>query len=766
MKIVESIRKGKQLEFCFDPEFISSTVDLSVFETQRVWMAVDRYAKDPGYPGLKLERLEGRAGRKRLWSVRASQELRILMARQGSSTVFLRAGHHDAIYELADRSAFVSPMSGRPGLIKVSRSGTVLESKDTREPTRIVPVSPSAVQADRRSILEHWANSDLLGAGFEQSEIDILRSVNADNLLDRWSNIEDETLSRVLELSEVSPEEWRQRQFLGDEEVDNDRFRRTIVERGPLSGLSSVLTSDEVSKLAAAPIEDWMIFLHPGQRPIVDRRYNGAARVRGSAGTGKTVVALHRAAALAKRFAAQDCDDTESHTKLWDSQGPTTADLDGGDTELPNTILFTTFVKHLPALFENLYERLPTVTRGAVEFINIDKLALRICREAGRNMILDPRKVHSTFAKAWNAIVKPETPLHRAGLSKDYLREEINAVMKGRGVDCLEEYLSMERTGRGTPFSPAMRQQAWDLRQEWDRQLTEADVVDFADVILTARDLANGRSSPMYRAAIVDESQDLTLVGLQLVRALVNAPSDIDRPDGLFIVGDGAQKIYPGGFTMAQAGVDVRGNSSVLRVNYRNSRQIIAAAMACTGKEKINDLGDEYTRGDAKSETLREGSKPILVLSEDLDSQVVFVAEEIKRLCDGGAVQLGDVAVCGSTNKLVNLAMAGLKHSGVDCQKLADFEGRSNDLVKVGTFHRIKGLEFKIVFILDLSAGRFPSPRFRGQTESEHTDRRTLQISQLFVAMTRARDFLYVLCSKNPSNVIDGELESFELVTG
>ncbi len=143
-----------------------------------------------------------------------------------------------------------------------------------------------------------------------------------------------------------------------------------------------------------------------------------------------------------------------------------------------------------------------------------------------------------------------------------------------------------------------MREQVWELRKEWDQRLGEVGIEDFPDVVRRARDITRQQPEPRYRVAIVDESQDLTLVGLQFIRALVSGADGTDRPDALFIVGNGAQKIDPGGFTLAQAGVDVRGNSTVLRVNYRNTREIVDAAMACTGSELVDDLGDEYTRGE------------------------------------------------------------------------------------------------------------------------------------------------------------------------
>ena len=723
------------VEVAFDPKFISSTLALDPVDNQRVWKAVDKYTNDPNAPSLNLERLGGAAGRKRLWSIRASLELRVLVAREGPTSVFLQAGHHDQIYALANRAAYVAPLVGSPGLIEVSRDTINLRTPPApNEPAG----RPRVIRDTEPSILGHWASSELAEAGFDEQVVSILRNTTVDTLLDVWPDIDDANLNLVLELSELSPHEWRQRRLVEEDSQADERFRRAIVERGALAGLSSVLMPHEIRRLAAAPIEDWMIFLHPDQRALVDRRFNGPARVRGSAGTGKTVVALHRAAALAKRR-------TEVRP------------------ELGAPILFTTFVKSLPPVLENLYARLPTSVPGAVEFINIDKLARRVCIEADHRPNVVPRMVESAFAKAFKNVVKRGSPLERASLTRAYLRDEVTAVIKGRGINSLDEYLEIRRTGRRVPFSASMRQQAWTLREDWDQRLADSGVVDFLDVVRMARDIAREQSIPRYEAAIVDESQDLTLVGLQLVLALIRGSSKHDQPDGLFIVGDGAQKVYPGGYTLSQAGIDIQGNSTVLRVNYRNPRSVIETAMACAGSEIVDDLGEEYARRDADFEATQEGAKPRLVRAKNSEDQLEFIAKHIGELEETGSISLGDIGVFAATNSRVKDALALLTNSGLGCQELTEFDGRPNQLTKLGTFHRSKGLEFKVVFLLDMSAGSFPSPRRAGQSEMEHSEQKALQLTQLFVAMTRARDSLYVLYSDEPSDALYEALDCFDI---
>ena len=717
----------------FDRDFFG-TQDLAPNDLSRVFRAIDKYVNSPDHPSLNLEQLKGRAGQKRLWTIRASQELRILLARQGDLTVFVRAGHHDAIYRLAEQSAFVVPAADAPGLISISRQPTLDEDTAPTRPT--LQTRPPTVE--RRSIVEHWTAMELEQAGFIESEVSKLRLATQDTLLDVWPELEEDQdkWELIWKCCEGKPETVLQGHLLPDDEAENVRFREAIIQRGALAGLSSLLTPEQVERLMSAPIEEWMIFLHPEQRALVDRRFNGPARVRGAAGTGKTVVALHRAAKLAERY----------------------------DTNAPNKrppVLFTTFIKSLPPVLENLYLRLPNRVARGVEFINVDRLANQLCREAGHRLRLDRNAAKQRFNRAYNVVVRPNTPLD--GQTREYLREEIDDVLKARGVESLDDYLRLERTGRKLGFTASMREQAWALHQEYNRLLSEAGLEDFRDVLRRARDIARGRE-PMYRAAVIDEAQDLSLVALQLVDALISDSNGERPPDSLFLVGDGAQKIYPGGFTLAQAGIDVRGNSAVLRVNYRNTREIIAAAMACAGSEPVDDLGDTFLRGEAEAEAQREGIKPFLVCAGDLQRQINYVAERVKRLCSTAEVAKSDIGVFVAHNNVVHRTISGLNREGIQSESLASFSGYPSDRLKVGTFHRAKGLEFKVVFLLGISADVFPGPRKRGQTEAEYEERRTLEMSQLFVAMTRARDGLFILCDEEPSDVLYEALDYLEEV--
>ena len=319
-------------------------------------------------------------------------------------------------------------------------------------------------------------------------------------------------------------------------------------------------------------------------------------------------------------------------------------------------------------------------------------------------------------------------------------------MIKGRAVESLEAYLELARTGRRAPMGRLQRTQVWELMECWDAQMVRHGTIDFADVTLRALEHARRRSRPSYSAVIVDEAQDLTLAGLQFLRALVNAPDrEADRPDGLFILGDGAQRIYPGGFTLRQAGVEVRGRTTVLTENYRNTSEIVDAAIAVAGDHRIEDLGEVFERGAESISTVRRGPRPLLIKIEGLDAQIDEIARYVGNLVgtDDGFGP-GDMAVLAPSNAAVNRVRGRLQDPrprGAAAGRLttADPPIRSKSAPSTGA--RVWSSKSSSC---PNSTGSLLSRR-RGLSDDEAAEARGLAISQLFVAMTRARDLLVIL---------------------
>lgn len=587
-----------------------------------------------------------------------------------------------------------------------------------------------------------WTDDEMRNAGFPDPTVLVLRRLDTDEEL---LSLEDELGAELFELAFnlVAFGSVEGRLSDGDEVLEADEPEATEEDRDLERQLADVRTGawftrtepEFMAEILDRPIEDWMVFLHPDQRVAVGRHYDGPARIRGAAGTGKTVVGLHRAVWLAERNRA---------------------------TGVARPILFTTFIKSLPPVFESLYLRLPGARAGEVEFVHIDRLAAQLCRSAGERLVTAPTSIDAAFNAALATVVSAGSTLAASGFSPQYLRDEITTVIKGRGLDSLDTYLEVARTGRRAPLGSAQRTQVWELMQAWDREMAERGTVDFVDVLLRARDQARALPEPLYSAAIIDEAQDLSLVGLQLVRSLVNAPDTTDRPNGLMLLGDGAQRIYAGGFKLRQAGVEVRGRTTVLRANYRNTGEILRAAMAVGGDADVDDLAEEFRRGDAEASSLRQGPKPLLVRCPDGIDQLDEVAHRVVELTNAGGIGLGDIGVLVPTNRMVGQMLARFRSTGLAALDLREYDGQPTPQVKVGTYHRGKGLEFKVVFLPGLTEGEFPRSQRADESPDEAAEARELAISQLFVAMTRARDLLVVLCAREPSEVLTPWSAQFE----
>lgn len=451
-----------------------------------------------------------------------------------------------------------------------------------------------------------------------------------------------------------------------------------------------------IEAAAAEPIESWMAFLHPDQARFVRRSWNGPARVRGPAGTGKTVVGLHRAAYLAATRTGR--------------------------------ILVTSYVRTLPPVLGGLFARLAPDAMDRVEFCGLHAWARRFLVDRGARLTIDPRQLDTAFALAWLRSGK-NSVLSRLDLPVSYWRDEIDAVIKGRGLTEFEQYAELARPGRKTRLTTAQRAAVWDVYQEYDEQLRTRGVDDFNDLLIKA--LAETQRQPVdppYAAVIVDEVQDLTCLGLQLVHALVG-----DRPDGLMLIGDGQQAVYPGGFTLREAGVAVTGRSTVLRVNYRNAAEILEFARNVVSRDEFDDLGDQPETGMRDVVAARPGGRTIVMRADDIVSHDIAMLKQLRQIVDNGHARIGDIAVLTPSNELANRYVRVLRERGVPAIALADYTGTSVNSVKVGTYQRAKGLEFAYVFLPQLD------------DDSGDTDENAeLARRRLFVAMTRARDGLWL----------------------
>jgi hypothetical protein len=465
------------------------------------------------------------------------------------------------------------------------------------------------------------------------------------------------------------------------------------------------LTDGILQAALDGPIEGWMTYLHPDQLRLVGTSWSGPARVRGPAGTGKTVVGLHRATYLAERN--------------------------------PRKVLFVTFVKTLPRVLSALCERMSPAARANIHFTGVHRLALDVVEQSGATVRIDSRKIDTAFAGAW-AHAGRGSVLTRLDERWSYWKEEIDYVIKGRGLTDFEEYADLSRLGRRTPMRSEHREAMWALYVEYERRLDLANVHDFTDALIMARDLVRDGAVADYGAVIVDEAQDLNLVGLELLYAIAG-----DGPDRLLIIGDGQQSVYPGGFRLSEAGISVKGRAAVLRANYRNTAEILEVAERVVAQDPYDDLEGGPTDGRTDTEARRHGGLALTVRARDQRSLEAALVTQIGDATERLEVALGDLAVLVHTRSELTRYAAVLRRAGVPHLDLADYDGSTdNGRIKLGTFKRAKGLEFKFVLLPGLREG--PVERWTGESDDSYRERAERMRRELYVGMTRARDGLWL----------------------
>ena len=470
----------------------------------------------------------------------------------------------------------------------------------------------------------------------------------------------------------------------------------------------ALITLEEIEdallcSIMVKPIEEWMAFLHPDQAKLARRSFNGPSRIRGAAGTGKTVVGLHRAAYIARTR--------------------------------PGTVLVTTFVRTLPAVLSSLMQRMAPEVADRVEFSGIHAFALRLLRDRGVGTHLDPAKASLAFDRAWRS-AGLNTELARIDSDKDYWRDEILSVIKGRGLTKFEQYAALSRIGRKRGLNGSQRHAVWQLHGAYHYALREAQVHDFADIILLAEQSLKKTPLEGYSAVVVDEAQDLTCAMIRMLHSIAG-----DRPDGLNLIGDGQQTIYPGGYTLSEANISIAGRGVIMTKNYRNTIEIADFALTLVAGDEFVDIEGSPSKADVTSEVVRHGARPEVTRFTTRADHDLSLIDHVRSLQRAG-VPLGDIGILTSTAFAAADVRKALDADGLRSIDLLDYDGTPGEAIKVGTIKRAKGLEFKQVLVVRTPPRLLePAP---AAADSAATERRELDRRELYVAMTRARDGLWV----------------------
>jgi hypothetical protein len=637
-------------------------------------------SQDPGGWGKRMHRVD-RAADDDVWSARAGRDIRLIVYRRDGAMVMAYAGHHDDAYRWAERRRLqVHERTGAMQIVEI-----VDRPEEQLMRPKQAPVA-EAVSAPLPALRPFAALTDdaLLNVGVPREWLAAVRETDEASVDGLFVSLPDEAAEALLDYATGG----RLEDHAAVPPAEVDPFTHPDAQR-------RFRILDNVEELRAAldqPFERWAVFLHPVQRALAERDWRGPARVTGSAGTGKTIVALHRAVHVAR--------------------------ADPGAR-----VLLATFSKPLAAALARkrdiLTEAEPSV-RERVTVRSLDQAAIELYA-AGFGQ---PNR--ATTAQVRTAI----SDARKAGLggahNAEFLLEEWEELVDAWNVSDPETYAAIPRVGRRTRLGAQQREAAWSVFAFVRQRLADRGVITWPEIYGRLTERLKTRPTLPYSHVMVDEAQDLSVAQVRFLAEVARL-----HPDALFLAGDIGQRIFHLPFSWARLGLDVRGRSHCLKVCYRTSHQIRAAADRLL-PAAITDL-DGIEEGRRGTVSVFDGPAPEVVIAPDEAAEVKAVSKFL-RDC-GGPVGLGLLVRGQGQLSRARAAVAG-----------AGYDPRAEDGVTIATMHDAKGLEFRAVAVMACDEDVLPDPvRLAavgdvGELEATYETERHL----LYVACTRARDRLMI----------------------
>jgi mRNA-degrading endonuclease RelE of RelBE toxin-antitoxin system len=684
------------MNFHITDTFTDSLARLTNDEQKAIKTTAFDLQLNPAGGGMSFHKLD-KARDKNFWSVRVSRDIRIIVHRTPGSMLLCYVGHHDKAYSWAERRKIeVHPKTGAAQIVEL-RSMAFSE-----------PIGYGAAPAIGWCYLFPNVNSnELLGYGVPYEWLDeVLGLANEDDLLGLIEHLPSEAAEALLELAtggkpRVTPPVAR----------DTNPFEHPDA----LRRFRVVTDVDELGRAMDYPWEKWTVFLHPEQRQWVERDYNGPARVSGSAGTGKTIVALHRAVYLARQH-------PESRVLL---------------------ATFTDTLAHsLRTKLRRLIGNEPRLAER-IDVHSLEALALRLHRA-----LLGPAKlVDSNDLKSRISTASSQIAGHKFGLH--FLRTEWDQVVDAWQLATWEDYRDVARLGRRTRLPEAQREVLWSIFSKVVSGLESDGLTTQAGIFTRLAGALKEGKNPAYDFSIIDEAQDLSVSQLRFFAAL-----GADRPNALFFAGDPGQRIFQQPFSWKSLGVDIRGRSRTLRINYRTSHQIRSQADRLLGSEITDADGNREDRSDTIS--VFNGPAPVVQIFPDEDDEMAAVA---KWLVDQTAAGLlpHEFGVFVRSEAQMDRARRAVDGAGLPCKVLDEHVETISGHVAISTMHLAKGLEFRAVAVMACDDEVIPLQE-RIESVGDDADLQEVYDTErqlLYVACTRARDQLLITGMEPVSEFLD-----------
>jgi hypothetical protein len=676
------------LDFRIADTFTDSLARLTAQEQKAVKTTAFDLQIDPSAPGLSFHKLD-RAKDTNFWSVRVNADVRLIVHRTASSLLLAYVDHHDDAYKWAERRKIERhPTTGAMQLVEVRERVEEIAVFTPKAAT-----APIAVAKPR--LFDNLRKFELMSFGVPEEWVNDVRAADEDTLLDVIAHLPQEAQEALLRLAVGDkPEAPRQAPAEADPFAHPDSQRRFRL----------LANAEDLQRALDFPWEKWAVFLHPAQAALVTRDFGGPARVSGSAGTGKTIVALHRAAHLARANPGA-------------------------------TVLLTTFSNALANALKGKLAHLVTHEPEVSERIVVKSISSvgydLHARDFGPPNIASASLVRTLLSQA-------AADVEGAKFSPQFMLSEWSDVVDAWQLATWDAYANVTRLGRKTRLGGKQRELLWAIFERVRAGLAERKAATWAGVFGRLTDsLAQGAKSP-FDFAVIDEAQDLNIAEARFFAAL-----GATRPNALFFAGDLGQRIFQQPFSWKALGIDVRGRSFTLRINYRTSHQIRAHADGLLPGAIVDVDGASESRKGTVS--VFSGPAPLVQTYPDAEAEKKAVGTWIaSRLQEGFRPE--EIGVFVRSEAQLKRARAAVTAAGAASIELSDKIEVAHGQVAISTMHLAKGLEFRAVAVIACDDEVLPLQE-RIETASDESDLEEVYNTErhlLYVACTRARDQLLV----------------------
>ncbi|ESP62536.1 putative DNA helicase [Smithella sp. ME-1] len=654
---------------------------------------------NPANPGMQLHKLE-KAKDKRFWSVRVSSDLRLIVHKTEDSLLLCYVGHHNNAYQWAEsRKLETHPQTGAAQLVEIRETVKEIiipQYKEAQKP--VATIKPL--------LFENCSDEELLQYGVPPEWLDDVRKANEDTILELADHLPGEAAEALLCLATGT-----QPQIIPPAVAGSDPFKHPDAERR----FRTMQNIEELERALDFPWEKWMIFLHPAQRQMVEKDYGGPTRVSGSAGTGKTIVALHRAVFLSRS---------------------------NPDARVLLTTFSTTLANALRIRMRRLISNTPRVGER-LECIALNEIGLRLYEaKYGRTRIASDTDIAKIMKEA-----SVDVPDHKFPLS--FLITEWKDVVDAWQLNSWEEYRDAKRLGRKSRLPEKQRIILWSIFEKVRTKLQAKKLLTYAEIFtkLTAH-FAKSKKLP-FDYVVVDEAQDVSIAQLQFLAALGSG-----RKNGLFFAGDLGQRIFQQPFSWKSLGVDIRGRSRTLRINYRTSHQIRMQADRLLGKEITDVDGNVEERRGIVS--VFNGQKPAIMVYNSQKKEIDAVGKWIKEQ-NGKGILPHEIGVFVRSAAQLPRAQAAIEKSKVPYGILDEKVETTSGHVSISTMHLAKGLEFRAVCVMACDDEIVPLQQRieMAGDDAELEEVYNTERHLLYVACTRARENLLITSGDSPSEFLD-----------